>query len=294
MAKTQPAQATALPPLGAHMSIAGGTPKAIERALAVESTAVQIFLKNNNQWRGKPISEQEAEDFRAALAAGGLAPAVAHASYLINLASPNPELREKSIEAMVDELQRAAQLGVPGVVMHPGAHVGEGEEKGLETIAASLDAIFQRTPELSVHVYLETTAGQGSTLGHRFEHLAELIQRTQASDRLSICLDTCHVFAAGYDVRTAEGVAATLAEFDRVIGLKRLAALHINDSKKPFASRLDRHEHIGQGEIGEACFAALLRDPRLSQVPFLLETAKGPDLAEDRMNLETLRRLAQA
>ena len=282
----------ALPPLGAHMSIAGGTPKAIERALAVGSTAVQIFLKNNNQWRGKEITPAEAEAFRAGIAAGGLAPAVAHASYLINLGSPNPELREKSIAGMVDELERAALLGVPGVVMHPGAHMGEGEQKGLATIAGSLNAIFERTPGNPAQVYLETTAGQGSSLGHRFEHLAEIIELTEAGERLGVCLDTCHVFAAGYDIRTAAGVAETLKQFDEIIGLKRLKALHINDSKKPFASRLDRHEHIGQGLIGEAAFAALLADPRLRAIPFLLETAKGPDLAEDRMNLETLRRLA--
>lgn len=291
-ASAAPHASAALPPMGAHMSIAGGTPKAIERALAVGSTAVQIFLKNNNQWKGKEISAEEAAAFRAGMEASGMAPAVAHASYLINLGSPNPELREKSIAAMVDELERAALLGVPGVVVHPGAHMGEGEQKGLATIAGSLNEIIARTAGNPAQVYLETTAGQGSSLGHRFEHLAEIIELTEVSERLAVCLDTCHVFAAGYDIRTAEGVAAMLAEFDRVVGLTRLKALHINDSKKPFASRLDRHEHIGQGMIGEAAFAALLKDPRLRTIPFLLETEKGPDLAEDRMNLDTLRRLA--
>jgi deoxyribonuclease-4 len=276
------------------MSIAGGTPNAIADTLAVGATALQLFLKNNNRWEGKPIAAEEAEQFRSDLAAAKLLAApVAHACYLINLASPDAANLRKSIDAMADELRRADQLGVPGVVVHPGSHMGEGETAGLARIAKSIDRVHAATAGLTSAVWLETTAGQGTNLGWRFEHLAEIIDQVEDTSRVAVCLDTCHVFAAGYDVRTAENVADTLSEFDRIVGLDQLRAIHVNDSKKPFASRRDRHEHIGQGEIGEAGFAALLRDRRLRNIPFLLETPKEKDLAEDRMNLATLRRLAK-
>ncbi len=281
-----------LPPLGAHMSIAGGTPRAVERALSVDSTALQIFLKNNNRWQGKTIDKEEAAAFREAMAQSGLAPAVAHSGYLINLASADRELAKKSVDAMVDELERAALLGVPGVVLHPGAHKGHGEPKGIATVVRRINTVLRRTPNNPAGIWLETTAGQGTTLGYRFEHLADIIEQVEDPSRVGVCLDTCHVFAAGYEMRTERGVKATLREFNRVVGLEWLRTIHVNDSKKPFGSRRDRHEHIGRGQIGEVGFATLIRDRRLRKVPFLLETPKGDDLAEDRMNLATLRRLA--
>lgn len=282
-----------LPPMGAHMSIAGGTPTAIAQTLEVGATAVQLFLKNNNQWRGKAVSDAEAERFREDVRkARLLAEPVAHACYLINLASPDDELCEKSCAAMIDELQRAALLGVVGVVVHPGSHMGAGEDAGLRLIAERINRCFETTAGLSSAIFLETTAGQGTNLGWRFEHLATIIDLVEDKSRIGVCLDTCHVFAAGYDIRTQEAVKQTLREFDHVIGLDWLRSIHVNDSKKPFASRRDRHEHIGQGEIGEAGFAALLTDRRLQKIPFLLETPKDKLLTEDRMNLATLRRLA--
>ena len=283
-----------LPPLGAHMSIAGGTPRAIERARSVKATALQIFLKNNNQWLGKPISGEEAERFRADLAEAGMEKTVvAHSGYLINLASPDPVNGRRSLEAVIDELKRAAQLGVPGVVIHPGAHMGQGEAKGLQTIAERINQAFAKTAGNPAALWLETTAGQGTALGYRFEHLAEIIGAVEDKTRIGICMDTCHVFAAGYEMRTEEGVKATLHELDRTVGLAWLRAIHVNDSKKPLGSRRDRHEHIGKGEIGKAGFAALIRDGRLRAIPFILETPKGEDLAEDRTNLAMLRRLAR-
>jgi deoxyribonuclease-4 len=276
------------------MSIAGGVSVAIDNARRAGATALQLFLKNNNQWQGKPIAPEEAARFREEMARGDLAPPVAHSSYLINLASPDPELGEKSTRAMIDELERAHLLGVPGVVVHPGAHMGRGEAAGLAAIAQRVNHVLDATAGLSSGIWLETTAGQGTCLGWRFEHLAEIMARIEDQSRVAVCLDTCHIFAAGYELRTAEAAAATLAEFDRVVGLGWLRAIHVNDSLKPFGSRRDRHAHIGQGEIGEAGFALLLRDPRLRAIPFILETPKGPDLEEDRMNLATLRRLAAA
>lgn len=284
-----------LPPLGAHVSIAGGVCEAVRRAQEIGATAFQLFLKNNNQWKGKPITQEEAARFRALVAEGQfLAPPVAHSSYLINLASPYPDLAERSVAAMIDELQRAERLGVSGVVVHPGAHKGEGEEKGLALIAERINHILAATAGDRASIFLEATAGQGTCLGHRFENLAHLIAQTEDKTRVGVCLDTCHIFAAGYELRTAEGVEETLAAFERIVGLKWLRVLHVNDSKTKFAARRDRHEHIGQGHIGEAGFAALIRDKRLRRIPFILETPKDDTMEEDRMNLATLRRLAGA
>jgi deoxyribonuclease-4 len=275
------------------MSIAGGTPNAIAHARAVGATALQLFLKNNTQWRGKPIAPAQAEHFRADLAdAGLLAPPVAHACYLINLASPDPVVGRRSVAAMIDELRRAELLGMPGVIVHPGSHMGRGEVEGLRLIAERIRRILDATDGLAGAIYLETTAGQGTSLGWRFEHLAAILAAVDHPARLGVCLDTCHVFAAGYDIRTPENVKLVLRDFERIIGLGRLRAIHVNDSKQSLGSRVDRHEHIGQGAIGEAGFAALLRDRRLRRIPFILETPKDRDLTLDRMNLATLRRLA--
>lgn len=287
-----PRTASKLPPLGAHVSIAGGMPRAIERARSIEATALQIFLKNNNRWAGKPISLQEAEQFREDWKASGLAPPVAHSGYLINLASPDEPNASRSMEAMADELARAALLGVPGVVLHPGAHKGSGVAHGLRTIIERINRLFDATPDSPAGIWLETTAGQGTALGHEFEHLAVLIEGIENQTRIGVCLDTCHVFAAGHDIRTRDGVKAMLRDFNKIIGLDRLRAIHVNDSKQPFNSRRDRHEHIGQGHIGEEGFAALLQDRRLRKIPFILETPKNDAMDEDRMNLATLRRLA--
>jgi len=276
------------------MSIAGGVDRAIDRARSAGCTALQIFLKNNNQWRGKPLSPEAIERFRREIAAGDLAPPVAHAGYLVNLAGPRLPLLRRSRENLLDDLLRAEQLGVIGVVLHPGAHLGRGEAPAIHQVADELNRLFDRTSASRVAIYLETTAGQGTSLGYRFEHLRDVIDRVAAQDRVAVCLDTCHVFAAGYDLRNAEAVAATLTGFDRVVGLDRLRFLHFNDSNRELGSRVDRHAHIGQGHIGEPGFAALMREPRLAGLPRVLETPKGEDLAEDRMNLATLRRLAGA
>jgi len=290
--KKKAAEEISIPLLGAHMSVAGGVDKAIDRARLAGCTALQIFLKNNNQWKGKPLDEAVVERFRAEVAKGDLGLPIAHNSYLVNLASPKPDLLKLSMENMLDDLKRAETLRVPGIVTHPGAHLGLGEEVAIRQIAAQINILFESTAGDSAAIYLENTAGQGSSIGHRFEHLRDIIDKVKDKKRIGVCLDTCHMFAAGYDFRTAETVAATFAEFDRVVGLKWLRAMHLNDSKKELGSRVDRHTHIGQGFIGEAGFAALMRDPRFSKIPKVLETPKGEDLAEDKMNLATLRRLA--
>lgn len=281
-----------LPRLGAHESIAGGVDKAIDRAREAGCTALQIFLKNNNQWKGSPLKPEIIERYRAEVAKGDLGLPFAHASYLVNLASTNPDFVEKSIENLADDLERARILGVPGIVMHPGAHMGAGEEAGIRQIAAQLNRLFKLTPGNPAQIWLEGTAGQGSALGYKFEHLRDIIDLVKDKKRLGVCLDTCHVFAAGYDIRTSKAAKAMLDEFDRVVGLEWLRAFHFNDSKKGLGSRVDRHEHIGKGLIGEEGFAALLKDKRILHVPRVLETPKGDDLAEDKMNLATLRRLA--
>jgi len=275
------------------MSVAGGVPTAFARAESVGCTALQIFVKNASQWVGKPIPDGDAREFASERKRTGIRPIVAHASYLINLASPDRALADRSVSALVDEIRRCEQLDLDGLVLHPGSHVGEGEAKGLARVAGRLDRALRRTGGVRCRVLLETTAGQGTNLGWRFEQIREIRDRLRAPERVGWCLDTCHVFAAGYDLRTAAAVRATLDEADEVLGLASLGAIHLNDSLKPFASCRDRHAHLGEGEIGRAGFAAFLRDPRLRSVPMLLETPKGEDLREDRRNLELARSLAR-
>lgn len=292
----------AIPPgvlIGAHMSIAGGTWRALERGHRLGMTAVQLFVKNNNRWEGKPLGDDEGERFRAAEAAAGRPVSFAHNCYLINLASPDATLRERSIEAMVDELERCAVLGIPGLVAHPGAHLGEGEATGIAKIAASLDATYERLrgrlaargisagaalPE----VWLETTAGQGSSIGCRFEHLRDILAAAACERHLAVCLDTCHVFAAGYDLRDAVTYDAMWGVFERTVGRGRLRAIHVNDSKKGLGSRVDRHAHLGHGMIGAEAFGLLMRDARLAAIPKVLETPKGDESVEDWRNLALL------
>jgi len=283
--------------LGAHMSVAGGIDKAIGRGESVGCTALQIFTKNANQWRAKPLSDEDIARYTKTLAASTIEPGavVAHDSYLINLGSPDDTKWEQSVAAFAEELRRCDQLGVPYLVTHPGAHMGSGEEVGLERVAAGMIRALEATERATV--LLETTAGQGTYLGGRFAHLARLLELTPPAllDRVGICLDTCHVFVAGYDISTPEGYAATWAEFDREIGRDRLRVLHLNDAKKPLGSHTDRHEGIGKGHIGETGFRLIMNDPLLHDRIHLLETPKGDDLAEDRENIAFLRGLiAQA
>jgi deoxyribonuclease-4 len=278
--------------LGAHMSIAGGHALAIDRAADYAMTACQIFTKNANQWAAKPIDPELAEAFQARVAASDVAFLVAHDSYLINLGSPDDTLWERSVAAFGDELLRCHQLGVAWLVTHPGAHMGSGVEAGMRRVATALNRLFDQHPDYAVTVLLETTAGQGTTLGRTFEELAGILALIEDQSRVAVCFDTCHVFAAGYDLRDTVTFAATMQNFDEIIGLGRLRVFHLNDSKKPLGARVDRHEHIGEGELGTEAFNLLLNDPRFIEHPGILETPKGDDGEEDRRNMTTLRELA--
>lgn len=278
------------PLIGAHMSIGGGVALSIDRALSVGATAMQIFVKNNMQWFAPgPFTEAEARSFLEHPRRGELRSVFAHSGYLINLAAANPDFAEKSRRALKEELVRADQLALPFLVLHPGAHMGEGGEAGLAKIVAGLDEVFAALPAVKTRVALETTAGQGTSLGHTFEELAWIFARCKSPKRLCVCADTAHLFAAGYDISTEAGARETFARFDRVLGLDRLAAVHCNDSKAALGSRVDRHEALGKGKIGLAPFRFLMRDPRFAAIPKVLETPKGKDLAEDRVNLSVLR-----
>jgi deoxyribonuclease-4 len=280
------------PRLGAHMSIAGGVDKAILLGHEVGCDTIQIFTKSSNQWRAKPLTDGEIERFAANREKYGISPVVAHDSYLINLASPDKEgLLTKSREAFLVEMERAETLGIPYLVMHPGSHLGAGVEEGLKTVAESFDWLFSRTANLKLIVLLETTAGQGTNLGFTFEQLRTIIDTVEDGGRFGVCLDTAHIFAAGYDITTREDYENTLQEFDRIIGLRRLKAVHLNDSKKDLASRVDRHEHIGKGALGLEPFRMLLNDARFDELPMILETPKRPGYAEDKENLAVLRSL---
>ena len=279
--------------LGAHMSIAGGHTLAIDRATEFGMTACQIFTKNANQWAAKPIPPEAAESFRARVADSDVAFVVAHDSYLINLASPDDTLWERSRVAFGDELQRCAQLGVPWLVTHPGAHMDAGVELGTRRVATALNHLFDELPDLGVTVLLETTAGQGTTLGRSFEELAGILYLVEDQTRVGVCFDTCHVFAAGYDLRDAADYAATMRAFDDTIGLDRLHVFHFNDSRKGLGARVDRHANIGEGELGTEAFRHLLNDERFAAHPGILETPKGDDGEDDRRNMETLRALTR-
>ena len=279
------------PRLGAHMSIAGGLPQAIARARAVDATALQVFVKSSNQWAARPFAPGEVASYRSSSREAGLdRHTLAHASYLINLASPDETLWEKSVLAFRLELDRCDALGIPWLVVHPGAHVGSGVANGIARVAAALDRALA-TEEQGAGVLLETTAGQGTTLGARFEELGEILEASKHSDRVGICFDTCHAFAAGYEFRSAASYAETMAALDRAVGLARLHGFHLNDSKGDLGCRRDRHEHIGKGKVGLEAFRLILSDARFREVPMVLETEKGDDLTEDRVNLGVLRGL---
>lgn len=273
------------------MSIAGGVHRALEAAGEHRTSAVQLFTKNSNQWAAKPLDDEAIRLFRETDARLGPFEMAAHDSYLINLASPDPELLEKSQRAFIDEIERCEALSIPRLVFHPGAHMGEGETAGLARVAASVRAALQATAGCRTRVLFESTAGQGSTLGHRLEHLERLLQEVGPEDRTGVCLDTCHLFAAGYDFRTAEQYEQFREVLSRRVGLARVLWFHLNDCKKPLGSRVDRHTHIGEGEIGSRPFRFFLTDPAFRQVPMVLETPKEDEA--DRKNLARLRRLSR-
>jgi deoxyribonuclease-4 len=279
--------------LGAHMSIAGGYYKSVEAAAKCAMDCVQLFTKNNNQWKAKDISEAEAKAFRDSLANLKITHPIAHDSYLINLAAPDDELWRKSIDAFAIELRRADQLGIPYVVTHPGSYTSTSEAIGLKRIIAAIDEVHAQTEGVAAQCLLETTAGQGTNLGNKFEHLAEILAGVKHAERLGVCVDTCHIFAAGYPLATPEEYADTFEKLDRAVGLKLVRAFHLNDSKKGLGSRVDRHEHIGEGMLGLEPFRNLLNDPRFKQIPMYLETNKEERDGEemDVVNLRTLRSL---
>jgi deoxyribonuclease-4 len=285
-----------MPLFGAHMSIAGGCHNALVAARDHDCASVQLFTKNANQWNAKDLTDDEVRLFRKTLRQTRLRFPTAHDSYLINLASPDDALYRRSLEAFIVEMQRAERLGLCYLVTHPGTCLDSGEEAGLARVARALDEAHRRCPGFRLQVLLETTAGQGTTLGHRFEHLARILSLVEQPNRLGVCLDTCHVFAAGYDLAPERAYRATMREFDRLIGLKRLRVFHLNDSLKPHGSRVDRHAHIGRGCLGLEPFRLLVNDRRFRNRPMLLETPKeGPDGEDmDALNLATLRSLLRA
>ncbi|MBV5305082.1 MAG: deoxyribonuclease IV [Desulfobulbaceae bacterium] len=282
-----------MPLLGAHESVAGGLYLAFDRLRQAGGEALQIFTRNQRQWHPQALTAEEIALFQQAWKESGALPVSSHASYLINLASGKQELIEKSITAFAGEINRCAKLGVPFVVIHPGSHGGDGVEVGLVRFARALDLALAES-EPGVTVLLETTAGQGTSLGSRFEELADILAHSRYPERLGVCVDTCHIFAAGYDIRTPSSYLQTMEEFDRLVGIETIMFFHLNDSKQPLASRVDRHEHIGQGAIGLSGFASLLNDPRFANHPMIIETEKGEDLQEDRDNLGVLRGLIKS
>src|SRR5262245_22578080 len=282
--------------LGAHQSIAGGYYKAVEIAHRNKCDCVQVFTKNNNQWRAKDLTDEDVRLFKGKLKELGVTHPLAHDSYLINLASPDPVLWKKSVDSFVMEMLRADRLGIPYLVAHPGAHTTSSEEAGIAAVVRALDETHRQTRGIKTKCLLETTAGQGSCLGRTFEQLAAMIDGVKDPDRLGICVDTCHIFAAGYPISSEKDYKATMRALDKTIGIKVVRAFHLNDSLKPLGSRVDRHAHIGKGMIGKEGFRLLLNDKRFSKVPMYLETPKGSGQDEkdgkyDKMNLRTLRRL---
>lgn len=285
-----------MPILGAHMSIAGGYHKAVEIARRCGCDCVQLFTKNNTQWKAKEISLEEAQTFRAALDELSISHPISHDSYLINLASPDRALWKKSIAAFVVELERASQLGIPHVITHPGAYTTSSESRGLARVIKALNEVDSRTRKLPVTCLLETTAGQGSSLGWRFEQLATILDGVASPERYGVCFDTCHVFAAGYPMTTPKEYRQTMQELSLTVGIGRIKAFHLNDSKRELGSRVDRHERIGAGKLGLEPFRHLLNDRRFRKVPMYLETPKGTLEGEelDVINLRTLRSLVKA
>jgi deoxyribonuclease-4 len=276
---------------GAHMSTGGGVWKALRRGAGIGCEVVQLFVKNNMQWFGKPCSPEDLALYAKELAAQKLAAVFGHTGYLINLGAPPCAKRDKSLQSLVQEINLATDLGLPFLVMHPGAHLGSGEAAALARIVSGLDEVFKATTSSAVRIALENTAGQGSCLGHTIRHLASIHDQVNQPKRLGVCLDTAHLFAAGHDIRTPKGWNAAIAEVDSLIGLDRILAFHLNDSKTDLGSRVDRHAGIGQGKIGRQAFRHIVNDARFRDLPGCLETPKSADLHEDVENLATLRSL---
>ncbi len=275
--------------LGAHFSIAGGLHKALYTARDYGCTAVQIFTKNASTWKERVLSDQDIENFGAARRETGVTAIASHTAYLINLGSPEQDNFDRAVGALGHELMRAFQLSIPWVVHHPGAHMGTGEAEGIARIAEGINRVLHESPNNGPHLLLETCAGQGTTLGHRFEQLAAILEKVEKGERLGFCLDTCHIFAAGYDIRTEATYHATMENFDKVLGLERLEVIHLNDALRKLGSRIDRHEHIGKGKIGALGFSLIMNDERLAHIPKILETPKKADGIDwDQKNLGSL------
>jgi deoxyribonuclease-4 len=277
--------------IGAHLSAKGGLPTVFERAAAIDASAVGLFAKNSNQWKGKELTPEICAEFTEKRT---VRPVLTHASYLINLATTNAEFHRKSIAALVDELDRAERLGIHAVVLHPGAHMGAGAEEGIDQIARSLDHVHATIPHHKVVTLLETSAGQGSCIGCSFDELGKILERVDDRSRVGVCVDTCHIFASGYDIRTRAGYERTIEQLDEHVGIENVGAFHLNDSKKHLASRVDRHEHIGKGQLGLDAFGFVLNDRRFARIPKLLETPKTIETESDRENITTLRSLVVA
>ena len=278
---------------GAHESISGGVFNAVLRGQQATCDTIQMFNKSNNQWRAKKLEPEEVDKFFETIEETKVTVSVSHSSYLINIASPKADLNKKSYNSLKEELERCELLKIPNLVFHPGSHVDSGEENGMNKISANINKLFDAVPDGQTWLLLETTAGQGSNLGHTFEQLAYMINRVEDKSRLGVCMDTCHIFAAGYPITDLKDYKATMKKFDDVIGLDRLRIIHMNDSKKEFGSRRDRHEHIGKGMIGIKAFSNFINDRRLKKVPMILETPKEEDLKEDIENLKILRGLVK-
>jgi len=280
--------------LGAHMSIAGGMPAAVERAVSIGCTTFQLFVKNNTRWKGIPLSDKEVATYKELLTKARMGPVVAHSTFLVNLCAVNKSYLEKSRGTLKDEFDRCERLGIDYLNFHPGSHMGTGEKEGIKRIAESINLLHALTPGYKVKTVLETTAGQGTAVGYRFEQLRSIIDLVEEQERMAVCIDTCHVFAAGYDLSTEHGYESTFADFDRIVGLNRLVAFHINDSKRECGSRVDRHDHIGKGCMGLRGFRLLMNDPRFVDLPKILETPKGPEMEEDVENMRVLRGLIES
>jgi len=277
-----------MPRFGAHMSVAGGVPRAVDRAIVHGCESLQIFAKNASQWRGRELPAAEIREFGAKVRASGIRPVVSHASYLINLATTNRALRRQSLEAMGDEIDRAEALGLLGVVLHPGCYTAGNEADGLTLVADALLELLRERRRGRTMVLLEQTAGQGTALGATFEQLASIMAKMGDHRRVGVCLDTCHLLAAGYDLTTDEGYASTFRQFERLIGVERLKAFHVNDSKKPLGSRVDRHAHIGEGFLGLDAFRRLVNDRRFREMPMMLETPKTEGRSPHRIQIDPL------
>lgn len=279
--------------LGSHMSVAGGLHTAFARGTRTGCATMQIFVKNASTWTGKPLTPDAVASYKAAAANATIAPVIAHAAYLINLCARADDVLLRSRRGLADELVRCAMLGVDGLVVHPGAHMGAGEADGLARIAESLNVIHAEVPGSAPRTLLETTAGQGTALGYRFEQLRRIMDLVENRARIAVCIDTCHLFAAGYPIHTEEGWECTMRELGEIVGLENVAAVHVNDSKRELGSRVDRHDHIGKGRLGETAFRMVMNDPRLCGVPKILETEKSDDMHEDIENMARLRALVE-